>query len=139
MRGDRLSVSSGSHHEPVIGFSRAVRMGNVVAVSGTAPIGPGRETVGKGDPAAQARRCFEIIGAALSEAGAGFEDVIRTRCYLVDIAHWETIGRVHGEVFDGFRPASTMVQVARLIEADWLLEIEADAVLPPNAARVWPA
>lgn len=125
----RALVSSGSPYEPVIGFSRAVRVGDVVAVGGTAPIGVDGKTVGPGDPAAQARRCFEIIRGALAEAGAGLGDVVRTRIYLTRIEDWEAVGRVHAEFFRDVRPASTIVQVATLIDREWLVEIEADAVL----------
>jgi enamine deaminase RidA (YjgF/YER057c/UK114 family) len=125
----RKSVSSGSPYEPVIGISRAVRIGNLIAVSGTAPIGPDGKNVGVGDPAAQARRCFEIIRLALEEAGVGLKDVIRTRTFLTRIEDWEAVGRVHGEVFEGIRPASTMIQVTRFIDPDWLVEIEADAII----------
>lgn len=122
-------VSSGSPYEPVIGFSRAVRVGNVITVSGTAPIGPNRETVGKGDPAAQARRCLEIIQTAIEEVGGSLSDVVRTRTYLLRAADWEVVGRVHGEFFSAVRPASTMLQVAALLDPEWLVEIEADAVI----------
>ena len=125
----RKNVSSGSGYEPVIGFSRAVRIGNMIAVSGTAPIGPDGKTVGVGDAAAQARRCFEIIRAALEEAGVRMEDVIRTRTFLTRIKDWEAVGKVHGEVFEGIRPVSTMVQVSRFIDPDWLVEIEVDAMI----------
>ncbi|HSM19227.1 MAG TPA: Rid family hydrolase, partial [Hyphomicrobiales bacterium] len=101
----RKRVSSGSPYEPVIGISRAVRIGSLIAVSGTAPIGPDGETVGAGDAAVQARRCFEIIRVALEEAGSGLKDVIRTRTFLTRIEDWEAVGRVHGEVFEGIRPA----------------------------------
>lgn len=139
MNGDRLNVASGSPYEPIIGFSRAVRIGSLIAVGGTAPIGPDGRTIGIGDAAAQTRACFAIIAAALAKAGAGLDDVIRTRTYLVDIAHWEAVGRAHGEVFGEIRPASTMVQVTRFIDPDWLVEIEADAVLPPSKGQVWRA
>lgn len=139
MQQDRINVSSGSPYEPIIGFSRAVRIGNIIAVGGTAPIGADGKTVGVGDPAAQTRACIEIIRVALEKAGAGLEHVIRTRTFLADISHWEAVGRAHGEAFGAIRPASTMLQVSRLIDADWLVEIEADAVLPPSAAGVWPA
>jgi enamine deaminase RidA (YjgF/YER057c/UK114 family) len=125
----RLLVSSGSPYEPIIGFSRAVRVGNIIAVGGTAA-GSGGGPVAKGDPAAQTRAILEIIAKALADAGAGLEDVIRTRSYLVDGAHWEAVGRVHGEFFGDIRPASTMLQVSRFIDPDWLVEIEADAVVP---------
>ena len=120
----RKLVSSGSPYEPTIGFSRAVRVGNVIAVSGTAPIGPDRKTVGPGNPAAQARRCLEIIKTALEAAGTSLSDVVRTR-----IDDWEAVGKVHGEFFGDVRPASTMVEVSRFIDPEWLVEIEADAVL----------
>lgn len=125
----RKNIASGSPYEPVIGFSRAVRIGGMVAVGGTAPVGPDGGTVGIGDPAAQTRRCLEIIEKALNEAGAELKDVIRTRIFVVDTGHWEDIGRMHGEVFAGIRPASTMVQVAGLLDPDWLVEIEAEAVI----------
>jgi enamine deaminase RidA (YjgF/YER057c/UK114 family) len=122
----RLKVSSGSPFEPIIGFSRAVRMGNVVAVGGTTAASGGK-MVGVGDPAAQTRTILAIIATALEDAGACLEDVIRTR---TDIDHWEAVGRVHGEVFGDIRPASSILQVSRFINPDWLVEIEADAVVP---------
>lgn len=125
----RRLISSGSPFEPKIGFSRAVRVGNVVSVSGTAPIGVDGKTAGIGDPAAQARRCFEIIQHALAEAGAILADVIRTRMFLTRIQDWEIVGKVHGEFFGEIRPASTVVQVSCLVDPDWLVEIEADAVI----------
>lgn len=125
----RKNISSASPYEPVIGFSRAVRIGDRVCVGGTTSVGPDGKTVGVGDPAAQARRCLEIIAQALKEAGAGPEDVIRTRMFLTDVAHWEIIGRVHGEFFGNVRPASTMVQVAGLLDPEWVIEIEAEAVV----------
>jgi enamine deaminase RidA (YjgF/YER057c/UK114 family) len=129
----RKLISSGSPYEPSIGFSRAVRVGNKVSVSGTAPIGADRKTVSPGDPAAQARRCFEIIQAALEEAGSSLDDVIRTRTFLTNIEDWEDVGKVHGEFFREVRPASTMIQVSGLIDPDWLVEIEADAVIEGEA------
>ena len=128
----RLLVSSGSPYEPIIGFSRAVRVGNIVAVGGTAA-GSGGKPVAIGDAAAQTRAILEIIAKALEDAGATVKDVIRTRTYLVDVAHWEAVGRVHGEFFGDIRPASTMLQVTGFISPDWLVEIEADAVLPANS------
>jgi enamine deaminase RidA (YjgF/YER057c/UK114 family) len=127
---DRIMVTSGSPYEPIIGFSRAVRIGNIVAVGGTTA-GSGGNMVGLGDPAAQTRAILEIIAKALQDAGARLEDVIRTRTYLVDIAHWEAVGRVHGEVFGDIRPAASILEVSRFINPDWLVEIEADAVLRP--------
>jgi enamine deaminase RidA (YjgF/YER057c/UK114 family) len=124
----RKRVVSGSPYEPVIGFSRAVVSGNHVAISGTAPIMPdGGEP--PSDAYGQAKRCLEIIGAALAEAGAGFQDVVRTRTYLVDAADWEEIGRAHGEVFSDVRPASTMVVVKGFLDPRWRVEMEADAIL----------
>jgi enamine deaminase RidA (YjgF/YER057c/UK114 family) len=130
METDRQTVSSGSPYEPEIGFSRAVRQGNVIAVAGTAPIAPDGTTVGVGDAAAQMHRCLEIVRLALQAAGAGLKDVVRTRVFLVRIDDWQTVGKVHGEYFNQTRPASTMVQVSRLIDPEWLVEVEADAVVP---------
>ena len=129
----RQSVSSGSPYEPVIGISRAVRMGQMIAVSGTAPIGQDGKTVGVGDPAAQARRCFEIAKQALEKLGASLDDVIRTRVLLTRIEDWQAVAEVHGECFRGVRPASTFVQVSRFVDPEWLVEVEVDAVAPPKA------
>jgi enamine deaminase RidA (YjgF/YER057c/UK114 family) len=122
-------VSSGSPYEPRLGISRAVRSGHIVAVAGTAPLGPDGKTVGKGDPAAQARRCIEIIRNALEQSGASLSDVIRTRTLLTRIEDWESVGHVHGEFFGEIRPANTVMQVTRFIDPDWLVEIEADAII----------
>jgi enamine deaminase RidA (YjgF/YER057c/UK114 family) len=122
-------VSSGSPYEPIVGISRAVRLGNIVAVSGTAPLGLDGKTVGVGDPAAQARRCFEISRLALEQLGASLHDVIRTRVMLTRIEDWEAVAQVHGELFRDIRPASTIVQVSRFIDPDWLIETEVDAVI----------
>jgi enamine deaminase RidA (YjgF/YER057c/UK114 family) len=124
----RKQVSSGSPYEPIVGFSRAVRVGNVIAVSGTGPLGPDGKTV-PGDVAAQARRCFEISIAALEQLGAGAADIIRTRMMLTRIEDWETAARAHGEFFGEIRPASTIMQVTALVESDWLIETEVDAVI----------
>jgi enamine deaminase RidA (YjgF/YER057c/UK114 family) len=123
----RQRVASGSPYEPVVGFSRALRVGDRVLVSGTAPIWPDGSC--DPDPEAQAARCFEIILTALAEAGAGSEQVVRTRMYLVDPADWEAVGRAHGAVFGGTRPAATMVVVAALLDPRWRVEIEAEALL----------
>lgn len=120
-------MSSGSPYEPIIGFSRAVRVGSRIEVGGTAPIWPDGSC--DPDPAVQARRCFEIIEAALQEAGASRAAVVRTRTYLVDRDDWEAVGRVHGELFGEVRPASTMVVVAGFIDPRWKVEIEADAIV----------
>jgi enamine deaminase RidA (YjgF/YER057c/UK114 family) len=129
----RQNISSASPYEPIIGFSRAVRIGDVIAVGGTAPIGPDGKTVGVGDPAAQTRRCIAIAAEVLAKAGASLEDVIRTRIFLTRLEDWETIGRTHGEAFGAIRPAATMVQVAGLLDPDWRVEIEFDAVLEGDA------
>lgn len=125
----RKLVSSGSPFEPKIGFSRAVRAGAHVSVSGTAPIGPDGKLVGRGDPAAQARRCLEVIAAALESAGASLRHVVRTRTLLTRIDDWQAVGAVHGEFFRDIRPANTTVQVSRFIDPEWLVEIEVDAVI----------
>lgn len=126
---DRRLVSSGSYLEPIIGFSRAVRTGNIIAVGGTAPIAPGGGTAGVGDAYAQARRCLEIIAQALADAGAGLQHVTRTRILLTDIAHWQAVARAHAEVFSDIRPVTTVMQVAAFVDPDWLVEIEVDAVV----------
>src|SRR3989304_3047715 len=111
----RKMVSSGSPYEPIIGISRAVRLGNIIAVAGTAPLGPDGKTVGAGDPAAQARRCFEISRLALEQLGAGLQDVIRTRILLTRIEDWRAVAEVHGELFRDVRPVNTVMQVSRFI------------------------
>jgi enamine deaminase RidA (YjgF/YER057c/UK114 family) len=123
----RQRVSSGSQFESTIGFSRALRVGNHVFVSGTAPVWPDGSC--DPDPAAQTRRCLEIILAALGDAGASAADVVRTRTFLVDVADGGTVGAIHGEVFGEIRPASTMVVVAGLLDPRWKLEIEAEALI----------
>jgi len=125
----RKLVSSGSPYEPKIGISRAVRVGPIVSVAGTAPIGPDGKTVGSGDPAVQARRCLEVIAAALEAAGASLSQVVRTRILLTRIEDWQAVTQVHGEFFRDIRPANTVMQISRFIDPDWLVEIEADAVL----------
>jgi enamine deaminase RidA (YjgF/YER057c/UK114 family) len=124
---DRKLVSSGSPYEPVIGFSRAVRIGARVVVAGTAPVWPDGSC--DPDPGVQARRCLEIIVAALREAGAEPRHVVRTRMFMANAADWEAIGRAHGEVFGEVRPASTMVVVAALLDPRWKVEIEAEAII----------
>ena len=123
----RVTVSSGSPFEPAVGFSRAVRVDDRVLISGTAPIWPDREV--DPDPAAQARRCLEIMLDALAEAGGEPGDVVRTRMYITDPADSEAIGAAHGEIFGEIRPASTMVVVAGLLDARWKVEMELEAVL----------
>ena len=125
---ERKMVSTGSPYEPIIGLSRAVRIGNTIAVAGTAPLGPDGRTVGKGDVAAQTRRCFEIAIAALQQLGADRKDVIRTRILLTRIEDWRAAGQVHGEFFGDIRPVNTTMQVTRFVDPDWLVEVEVDAV-----------
>ena len=125
----RKRISSGSPYEPKVGISRAVRAGSIVTVAGTAPLGPDGSTVGQGDAAAQARRCLEIIAAALGQAGATLQHVVRTRILLTRIDDWRAVASVHGEFFGEIRPANTIMQVSRFIDPEWLVEIEADAVL----------
>ncbi|MEZ5827630.1 MAG: RidA family protein [Hyphomicrobiales bacterium] len=125
----RQLVSSGSPYESIVGYSRAVRVGNLVFVSGTTAASGGKP-VAIGDPEAQTRAIFETIEAALKDAGASLKDVVRTRVYLVDIAHFEGMAKVHGEVFGNIRPANTTLQVSSFVSPDWLVEIEVDAVLP---------
>ena len=130
MKMQRRLIASGSPFEPVIGFSSAVVDGHHVVVSGTAPVMPdGGEP--PADAYGQAKRALEIIVAALAEAGAGPEHVVRTRTYLTAAADWEAAGRAHGEVFSEVRPASTMVVVSAFLDPRWVVEMEADAVLPP--------
>jgi len=124
----RKLVSSASPYEPIVGFSRAVRAANFIAVSGTTA-GSGGKPVAIGDPAAQTRAIIEVIEKALADLGGSLNDVVRTRIYLVDIAHWEAVGRVHGEFFADIRPANSMFQVTAFVRPEWLVEIEADAVV----------
>jgi len=124
----RKLVSSGSPFEPRIGFSRAVRVGPFVAVSGTAPIAPGGGVAAPGDLYGQTKRCLEIIEKAVRDAGLTLDSVIRTRVMLTDMSRWEEAARAHGEVFGNVRPASTFVEVKGLVERGWLVEIEADCI-----------
>jgi enamine deaminase RidA (YjgF/YER057c/UK114 family) len=125
--GERRKIASGSPFEATIGFSRAVRAGSRVLVSGTAPIWPDGSC--DRDPAVQTRRCIEIIVDALFEAGARISDVVRTRMFITDAAHADAVGRAHGEAFGDVRPAATMVVVAALLDPRWVVEIEAEAVV----------
>lgn len=125
----RKLVSSGSPYEPRFGFSRAVRTGNTILVSGTAAIAADGKTTGPGDVAAQARRCLQIIESALQQLGASLGNVTRTRLLLTRIEDWQKVAAVHGEFLGQIRPACTVMQVSRFVDPEWLIEIEADAVL----------
>lgn len=123
----RQNISGSSPFEPIIGFSRAVRIGNTVHVSGTGPVG-----ADDADVVTQTRHVMKIIETALAGAGAKLQDVVRTRMYLTRVEDWEAVGRAHGEFFGAIRPAATMVVVAKLLNPAWRIEIEADAVIPKN-------
>ena len=126
----RELFASGTPWEPIVGYSRAVKVGNHIWVSGTTATDGEGHIVGQGDAYAQTRQAIANIGRALAQAGARLEDVVRTRIYVTDISRWEAVGRVHGEYFGAIRPTTSMVEVVRLIDADMMVEIEAEAIIP---------
>ncbi len=125
----RSNFKSGAPWEPLVGYSRAVRVGNFIAVSGSAAIGDDGQLMGAGDAYVQARRCIEVIRTALEQAGAGLQHVVRTRMFVTDIECWSEIARAHQEAFGEVAPATSMVEVTRLIDPGMLVEIEADAIV----------
>ena len=129
MTDKHVRIKSGAPWEPVFGYCRAVRAGAVVAVSGSASVGEDGELVGEGDMYEQARQCIRVIAAALEKAGCGLEDVVRTRTYVTDIDQWAEISRAHQEAFANVMPATSMVEVSRLIDPKMVVEIEADAIV----------